>query len=65
MVAEMWSETDRIFCHFGPFFVLLPPLPPNNPETQKFEKKIEKNPWRYYPFIHTLCTINEDHIYGF
>ena len=24
-VPEIQSETDRIFCHFGPFFALLPP----------------------------------------
>ena len=23
---EIWSETDRTFCHFGPFFALLPHL---------------------------------------
>ena len=27
---EIWNVTDRIFCHFGPFFALLPPPPPNN-----------------------------------
>ena len=26
MVPEIWSVTDRIFCHFVPFFALLPPL---------------------------------------
>ena len=26
MVPEIQSKTDRIFCHFGPFFALLPPL---------------------------------------
>ena len=27
MVSEIWSMTDRIFCHFGPCFaILLPPL---------------------------------------
>ena len=25
MVPEIKSTTDRIFCHFGPFFALLPP----------------------------------------
>ena len=24
MIPEIWSETDRIFSHFGPFFTLLP-----------------------------------------
>ena len=31
--------TNRIFCHFGEFFAL---LPPNNLENQNFEKKNEK-----------------------
>ena len=35
MVPEIWSATDRIFCHFGP---LLPFNPPNKPENQNFEK---------------------------
>ena len=43
MGFQIWSATDNIFCHFGPFFALLPPLPlppflPNNPENQNFEK---------------------------
>ena len=24
MVPQIWSAIDRIFCHFGPFFALLP-----------------------------------------
>ena len=35
MVSEIWTVTDRIFCHFGPFFPL---LPPNNPKNQNLEK---------------------------
>ena len=27
MVPEIWSVTDKIFCHFGSFFALLPPPP--------------------------------------
>ena len=47
MVPEVWSVTDRIFCHFGLFFAftLL--------TTQKI--KILKNCeicWRYYHFTH-------------
>ena len=38
--------TSRIFCHFGPFFAL---LPPNNLKNQNFEK-MKKPPWRYYHF---------------
>ena len=26
MVPEKWSTTDKIFCHSGPSFALLPPL---------------------------------------
>ena len=49
MMYEAWSATDRIFCHFGPFFALLPPPPPNNTENQNFEK-IKKNISRYHHF---------------
>ena len=57
MVPEIWSETDKIFCHFGSFYDLLPPPPPNDPENQNFEKKNEKNAY--------MCTINVGHmIYG-
>ena len=24
MVPEIWSTTDRMFCHSGPFFAILP-----------------------------------------
>ena len=46
-VPETQSETDMIFCHFGPFFAL---QPLDNLENQNF--KIEKNTWRYYHFTH-------------
>ena len=35
MVPEISSAIDRISCHFGLFFAL---LPANNPENQNFEK---------------------------
>ena len=35
MVPEIWSMTDRIFCHFGWFFAF---LPSKNSENQNFEK---------------------------
>ena len=57
MVPEIWSATDRIFCHFGWFFALLPP--PNNPKNQNFEK-MEKTP-RDIIILHK-CTKNHDHI---
>ena len=47
MVPEIQSETDRIFCHLGPFLAF---QPPDNPENQNF--KIEKNAWRYNHFTH-------------
>ena len=49
MVPEIRSETERVFCDFGPLFALLPPPTPtpNDPKNKKFEN------------------INEDHmIYG-
>ena len=49
MVPEIWSITDRIFCHFGPFFSF---LPPNNLQNQNFEKMKKKKHWRYYHFTH-------------
>ena len=48
MLPEIWSATDRIFCHFGPFFALLPHY---WPQTLKFGKNF-KNSWIYYPFTH-------------
>ena len=59
MVPEIWSVTDRIFCHFGPFFAL---SPPNNSESQNFEK-MKKTP-KNIIILH-MCTINENHMmYG-
>ena len=48
MVPEIWSATDKTFCHYGPFFALLPPY---GPRKSKFWKN-EKNTWRYYHFTH-------------
>ena len=47
-VPEIWSMKDTIFCHFGPFFALLPPI---IPKKSKFWKN-EKTTWRYYHFTH-------------
>ena len=52
MVPEIWSATDKMFCHFGPFFCPFTPPPPNNPKNQNFE--------RYHHF--TQCTKNHDHM---
>ena len=38
MVPKIWSATDRIFCHFGPFFALLPPKNLKNQHFQKMKK---------------------------
>ena len=48
MVPKIFSATDRLFCHFGLFFALLPPLQPGK---SKFWKN-ENNSWRYYHFAH-------------
>ena len=65
-VPEIWSEIDRIFYHYGPFFaLLLPPVPPapqlpNDLQNQNFEKNLKK-----CLDILSFCTISEDHrIYG-
>ena len=36
MVPEIYRAIDIFFCHFGPFFVLLPQ--PDNRENQQFYK---------------------------
>ena len=63
MVPEIWSTTEKIFCHFGLFFALLPPPPPpNNLQNQNFEK-MKKTPG--YVIILHMCTINENYMmYG-
>ena len=50
MVPEIWSATDRIFIHFGPFFPFTPPSP-NDPENQNFEKM------KKMPGDTIMCTI--------
>ena len=58
MVPEIWSATDIIFCHFGPFFAL---LPPKKPHKSKF-RNTKENTWRYYHFTHVY---HDNHmIYG-
>ena len=59
MVPEIWSATDIIFCHSGPFFALLPPM---DPENQNFEK-MKKAPEDI--IILQMCTIDDSHMmYG-
>ena len=56
MVPEISSLADRIFCHFGLLFTL---LPPNNPEKiflKKWKKLLE-----VYIIILNMSTVNENH----
>ena len=72
MISEIWSTTDRILSYFGPFFVLLHPLPLKNPKNQNFEKmkkkkkkKNKKKKKKTGDIILHKCTINDNHmIYG-
>ena len=50
MVPEIWSATDRIFSHYGPFFALLPPY---GPRKSKLKKRLEDN------VILQMFTIND------
>ena len=61
MLPEIWSVRDIIFCHFGPFFCPLTPLPPNNLENQNFEKLKKK--LGDIIILHK-CSKNHDHIYS-
>ena len=56
MVPETGSVTERIFCHFGPLFALLPP------KNQKIKilKKWKKSPGDI--IILHKCTKNHDHM---
>ena len=56
-VPEIWTATDRIFCHFGPFFAVLH-LPPNKPQNQNFEK-LRKIPGDI--IVLYMCTTSEGH----
>ena len=47
IVPEVWSMTDRNFCHFGLFFVF---YPLNNPKNQNFEK-LKKTPGDKYAIL--------------
>ena len=57
MVPEIWSVTERIFCHFGPFFALLP-LKTWKKKTKFW--KYEKNPGDI--IILHKCTKNQDYM---
>ena len=59
MIPEIWSVTDRIFSHFGPFFAFYP-YPLNNPKNQNFEKM--KITPRDIITLHQKHTINDNHM---
>ena len=56
-VPEIWSATEKIFCHSGLFFVLLPPTS-NNQKNQNFEK-MKTKPGVIILHMHT---INDNHM---
>ena len=56
MVPEIWSVTDRIFCHFGLFFALLPPVDIEKQNFEKMKKTLED------VIILQMCTINDSHM---
>ena len=56
MVLEILSLTDRSFCQFGSFFVLLPAMDPENENTEN----IKKAPGDI--IILQICTINGNHM---
>ena len=59
MLPEIWSVTDIIYCHSGPFFPLLPIY---WPQKLKFAKKKKT---KTGDILSQICTINEDHtMYG-
>ena len=57
MVPQIWSVTDRIFCHFGAFFDLLPPYKLKNQNFEKLKKGLGD-----IIILHN-CTKNHDHIH--
>ena len=65
IVPEIWSMADRIFCHFGPFFALLPTSNPKNQNCDKIKKKTKKTKTPADIIILHKCTINDNYmVYG-
>ena len=74
-VNDIWSATDKIFCHFGRLtdiififhfglcIALLPLLTTQKNKIQKKKKKKKKNPSVDIIILH-MCTINDNHMYG-
>ena len=59
MVPEIQSKTDRSFCHFGPFFALLPDYQLRKSKFLKNEETI----WRYYHFTHVEQKSGSEDVY--
>ena len=59
MLTQIWSVTDIIFCHFRPFFALLPHY---RPQKLKLGKNVKT---AGAIMLSHMCTINQDHMmYG-
>ena len=56
IVPDTWTMTDKIFCHFGLFFAL---VPPNKPKNQNFQKM--KKTHGDIVILH-MCIINDNHM---
>ena len=56
MAPEIWSVKDRIFCHFGPIFALLPPKNLKNQTFENIKKTLRDT------IILQMCTKNHDHM---
>ena len=60
IIPEVWSATNKIFCHFAPFLHF---YPYRNNLKMKLLKKMEKTPGDI--IILHMCTINANHMmYG-
>ena len=55
MIPEIWSLTEIIFCHFGPFFALLPPKQSKKSNFWKYEKTLRD-------IILCRCAITDNHM---
>ena len=60
MVPEIWSATNRNFCHYRPFFVLYAPVGPENQNFEKTKKTLED-----IIILQTFTTHDSHMIYGF
>ena len=56
MALKIWSITERIFCHSGPFFALLPAYDAENQNFGKMKNTLQDI------IILQMCTINKSHM---